>query len=54
MISWLLHEYKVKPSTSVNNYDIIRVKVAFTMIKETGINIVLRTHFILQSKIDIL
>ena len=37
MISQLLHEYEVKPSTSVNNYDIIQVhvvKLACTMPKK--------------------
>jgi len=34
MISYLLHEYEVKPSTSVNNYDITGLYHA----KETEIN----------------
>ena len=54
MISWLLHEYEAKPSKSVNNYDIIRGITGLYHDKETEINTVSSTYFILQNKIDIL
>ena len=50
----LLHKYEAKLSVSVNNFDIMQLNVACTMIKGTRINTFRDLLIILQNKIDIL